>query len=84
MRMHNNRNGGLCRWHKDVYLPYLPPEDMYVDLGAMANGDMVAGWVTDVSHNFMNNTTYFTCLISDSDEDMDEFARFDGWEQGRG
>lgn len=66
-------------YYQDVELPLVPPLDMFLELGELENGDLVAGHVVRFAHRFTENRTEVTCQISD--DDIEPFAKHNGWTQ---
>ena len=79
-----NVERGEPLYHKDIEMPFLPPTDMHLLLGQMPNRDIVAGPVTTLEHDCRTGITYVTCLVDETDEDMDQFAQLNNWSKGYG
>jgi hypothetical protein len=67
-------------WSKEFELDYLPPIDMYIEVGEDQNRDIVAGNVVRHKLNIQTNTTEVTVAIKFASEaDLHSFAMNNGW-----
>ena len=64
-------------FYHDTELPFVPPVGMYLELGQLPNGDIVAGDVTQHSHSFITGLTRVHCELRD--EEVQPFAKHNEW-----
>jgi len=62
---------------RDIDFPFIPPVGMYLELGKLPNGDIVAGNVTQHSHSLITGLTRVLCELQD--EEIRAFAEHNGW-----